>query len=127
MLVIVFLPRSKHILISWLQSPSAVILEPKKIKSVTVFLVSSSICHVETRCHGLSFLNVEFSVSYFRFIRTLFRSSSLSTIKVVSSAYPWLLVFLPAILIPICGLSSLAFFRIYSAYKLNEQGYNMPP
>ena len=44
-LVITFLPRSKHLLISWLQSPSAVILEPKKIKSVTVSIVSPSICH----------------------------------------------------------------------------------
>jgi len=44
-LVIAFLPRNKHVLISWLQSPSAVILEPKKIKSVTVFIVSPSICH----------------------------------------------------------------------------------
>ena len=44
-LVITFLPRSKRLLISWLQSPSAVILEPKKIKSVTVFIVSPSICH----------------------------------------------------------------------------------
>ena len=44
-LVIAFLPRSKHLLISWLQSPSAVILEPKKIKSVTVSTVSSSILH----------------------------------------------------------------------------------
>ena len=44
-LVIAFLPRSKHLLISWLQSPSAVILEPKKIKSVSVSIVSSSICH----------------------------------------------------------------------------------
>ena len=43
--VIVFLPRSKHFLILWLKSPSAVILEPKKIKSVTVSIVSSSICH----------------------------------------------------------------------------------
>ena len=57
-LVITFLPRSKHILISWLQSPSAVILEPKKIKSDTVSTVSPSICH-GTRCHDLSFLNVE--------------------------------------------------------------------
>ena len=45
MLVTTFLPRSKHLLISWLQSPSAVILEPKKIKSATVSTVSSSICH----------------------------------------------------------------------------------
>ena len=43
--VIVFLPRSKHLLISWLQSPSAVILEPKKIKSVTFSIVFPSICH----------------------------------------------------------------------------------
>ena len=44
-LVITFLPRSKRLLISWLQSPSALILEPKKIKSVTVSIVSPSICH----------------------------------------------------------------------------------
>ena len=43
-LVIVFLPRGKHLLISWLQSPSTVILEPKKIKFVTVSIVSPSIC-----------------------------------------------------------------------------------
>ena len=42
--VAAFLPRSKHLLISWLQSPSAVILEAKKIKSVTVSIVSPSIC-----------------------------------------------------------------------------------
>ena len=44
-LVIAFLPRSKRLLISWLQSPSAVILEPKKIKSVIVSIVSLSVCH----------------------------------------------------------------------------------
>ena len=44
-LVITFLPRSKHLLISWLQSPSSVTLEPPKIKSVTVSTVSPSICH----------------------------------------------------------------------------------
>jgi len=44
-LVIAFLPRSKHLLISWLQSPSAVILEPKKIKSLTVSILSLSIYH----------------------------------------------------------------------------------
>ena len=61
-LVITFLPRSKHLLISWLQSPSAVILEPKKIKSVTVSIISPSICHevMGPRCHDLSFLNVDF-------------------------------------------------------------------
>ena len=44
-LVITFLPRSKHLLISWLQSPAAVILEPKKVKSATVSTVSPSISH----------------------------------------------------------------------------------
>ena len=44
-LVIAFVPRSKHLLISWQQSPSAVILKPEKIKSVTVYIVSPSICH----------------------------------------------------------------------------------
>ena len=61
-LVIAFLPRSKCLLISWLQSPSAVILEPPpKIKSVTVSIVFPSICHevMGTRCHDICFLNVE--------------------------------------------------------------------
>ena len=44
-LVITFLPRSKSLLISWLQSPSAVILEPPKIKSATIYTVSPSTCH----------------------------------------------------------------------------------
>ena len=57
-LVITFLPRSQHLLISWLQSPSAVILEPKKINSDTVSSVSSSISH-EVMGPDLSFLNVE--------------------------------------------------------------------
>ena len=62
-LVIPFIPRSKRVLISWLQSPSVVILEPKKIKSVTVSIVLPSICHEVANgfsCHDLTFLNVEF-------------------------------------------------------------------
>ena len=61
-LVITFLPRSKHLLISWLQSPPAVIFEPKKMKSVTVSIVCPSICH-EVMGLGaviLVFFNVEF-------------------------------------------------------------------
>ena len=56
--VITFLPRSKRLLISWLQSPSAVILAPKKIQSDTVSTVSPSISHevMGTRCYDLSFL-----------------------------------------------------------------------
>ena len=56
-LVITFLPRSKHLLISWLQSTSAVTLEPPKIKSVTVSPVS--LWSNGTRCHDLNFLNIE--------------------------------------------------------------------
>ena len=61
-LVIAFLPRRKRLLISWLQSSSAVLLEPPKIKSVTVSIVSPSICHEVKglECHDLHFLNVEF-------------------------------------------------------------------
>ena len=60
-LVITFLPRSKCLLISWLQSPSAVILEPRKIKSDTVSTVSPSISHEVMRpeCHDLRYLNIE--------------------------------------------------------------------
>ena len=60
--VIAFLPRSKRVLISWLQSPSAVILEPKKIKSVTDSIVSPFICHEVIGLDALIFvsLNVEF-------------------------------------------------------------------
>ena len=62
--VIAFLPRSKRLLISWLQSPSAVIMESPKIKSLIVSIVSPSICHEvmmePDAIHDLSFLNVEF-------------------------------------------------------------------
>ena len=59
--VIVFLPESKRVLISWMHAPSAVILEPKKMKSVMVSIGSPSICHevMGPGCHDLSFVNVE--------------------------------------------------------------------
>ena len=59
MLVIIFLPRSKRLFISWLQSPSAVILEPSPKKSATVSIVSPSICHEVMGPDAISFLNVE--------------------------------------------------------------------
>ena len=102
-LVIAFLPRSK-LLISWLQSPSAVIWEPKKIKSVTVSIVSSSICcevmgpDAMIFVFGMLSFKLTFSLSSFTFIKRFF--SSLSAGRVVSSAYLKLLIFLPAILIP---------------------------
>ena len=120
-LVITFLPRSKHLLISCLQSPSAVILEPQKIKSETVSTISPPISHEVMGPDAmilvfwmLSF-KPTFSLSSFTFIKRLFSSSSLSAIKVVSSAYLRLLIFLPAILIPACASSSPAFLMIYSA------------
>ena len=61
-LAIALLARSKHLLISWLRSPSAVVLDPKKIKSVTVSIASPSICHEVMgldAIYDLSFLNVE--------------------------------------------------------------------
>ena len=59
-LAITFLPRSKRLLISWLQSPSAVILEPPKIKFATVYTVSPSICHEVMGSDAMiCFLNVE--------------------------------------------------------------------
>ena len=65
--------------------------------------------------------------SSFIFIKRLLSSSSLSAIRVVSSAYLRLLIFLPAILIPACVYSSLAFLMMYSAYKLKKQGDNIQP
>ena len=198
-LVVTFLPRSKHLLISWLQSPSAVILEPQKIKSDTVSTVSPSISHkvvgpdVTILVFWMLSFKSTFSLSsllssrgflvplHFYFLFTFCRASlvaqmvkhlpamretqvwflgredplekemaihsstlawkipwmeepdrlqsmgsqrvrhnwatslSLSAIRVVSSAYLRLLIFLPAILIPACASSSPAFLMMYSA------------
>ena len=132
-LVIAFLPRSKCLLISRLQSPSAVILEPKKIKSVTVSIVSLSICHEvmgpDAMILVFSMLSFKpaFSLYSFTFIKRLFSSASLFAVKVVSSAYLRLLIFLLATLIPTSASSNLAFHMTYSAYKLNKQGDNIQP
>ena len=131
-LIITFLPRSKGLLISWLQSPSAVILEPPKIKSATVSTVSPSISHevmgpdAMILVLGLLSFKPTFSLSSFTFKR-LFGSSSLYAIGVVSAAYLRLLIFLPEILIPACTSSSPAFHMMCSAYKLNKQGDNIQP
>ena len=65
-----------------------------------------------------------FTLSFFIFIKRLF-NSLLSAIRVVSSAYLRLLIFLPAILIPVCASSSPEFLVMYSAYKLNKQSENI--
>ena len=86
-LVITFFPRSKHLLLSWLQSPSAVILEPPKIKSVTVSTVSPSICHEMMGPDAMIFVfwmlsfKPTFSLSSFTFIRRLVNSSLLFAIR----------------------------------------------
>ena len=74
----------------------------------------------------LSFMPA-FSLSSFTFNKRLFSSSSLSAIKVVSSAYLSLLIFLLPILILVCALSSPAFHIMYSVYKLNKQGDDIQP
>ena len=125
-LVITFLPRSKRLLISWLQSTSAVILEPKKTKSDTVSTVSQTISHEVMGLDAMIFVfwmlsfKPTFSLSYFTFNKRLFSSSSLSAIRVVSSACLRLLIFLPEILIPACASYSPAFLMMYSTYKLNN-------
>ena len=97
-LVIIFLPRSNCRLISWLQSPSAVILEPLKTKSLTVSIVSPSFCYEVMGPDAMILIfrmlsfKPTFSVSSFTFIKRLFGSSSLSAIRVVASAYLLLLL-----------------------------------
>ena len=128
-----FLPRSKHLLISWLQSPSAVILEPPQNKVWHCFHFFPSICHEVMGPDAmilffwmLSF-KPTFSLSSFTFSKRLFNSSSLSAIRVVSSAYLRLLIFLPAILIPACVSYSPALLMMNTAYKLNKQSDNIQP
>ena len=125
--VIAFLPRSKCLLISRLQSPSPVTLEPKKIKSFTVSIVSPSICHevmgldAKILVFWMLSINPTFSLSYFTFIKRLFNSSLLSAIRVVTSTYLRLLIFLPVILIPAYAASSPAFCMMYSAYVIKNR------
>ena len=123
-LVIISLQRSKCLLISWLQSPPAVILEPQKIQSATVSIVSPTICHEGTGPDAMILVfwmlsvNLTFSLSSFTFIKRLFSSSSLSAISVMSSAYMRLFIFLPDILISACAQAgaSLPGLKYYTAY-----------
>ena len=124
--VISFLPRSKHLLILWLQSPSAVILEPKKIVCYC-FHCFPSIGH-EVRGPDAMILvfwmlsfKPTFSLSSFISVKRLFSSCSSSSISLASSAYLRLLIFLQAILISAYASSSPAFHMMCSAYKLNNR------
>ena len=119
-LVITFLPRSKHLLISWLQSPPTVILQPKNIKYATVSTVPPSICHemMEPDAMILIFRMLSFkpavSLSSFSSIKRLvclhFLPSKWYHLHI------WRLsILLPTILIPVCDLSTLAFHMMCSA------------
>ena len=128
-LVIVFLSRSKHLLISWLQSPPAVILESKK-KSLSLFPLFPHLFAMKWWdqmpwsffCEYWVWRQLFSLSSSFTFIKRIFSSSSLSAIRVVSSAYLTWLMFLPAILIPTCTSCSPTFCVLYSACKWNKQG-----
>ena len=131
-LVIAVLPRSKRLLISWLQSQSAVILEPKKV-SLSLFPLFPQLFAMKwwdwmpwsslSECWVLSQLFHSFSLE----LEALLFFFFLSAIGVVSSAYLRLLIILPAILIPACASSSPVFCMMYSAYKLNKQDDNIQP
>ena len=124
-----FLPRSKRLLISWLQSPSAVILEPKKIKSVTVSIVSTCICHEVMEPDAMIFIfwmlscKLAFSLYSFTFNKRLFNSSSLSAIRVVSSYISEVDISPQNLDFSLCFIQSM----MYSAYELNKQGDNIQP
>ena len=130
--VIAFLQKSKHLLISWLQSQSAVILEAKKIKShcfhcFPIYLQWSD----GTTCHDLSFLSCWALSQLFHYPLSL--SSRGSSVPLHFLPWGWchlhmrLLIFLLEISIPACVSSSPAFFMMYSPYKLNNQGDNIQP
>ena len=103
---------------------AAVLLEPKKVKSFTVSTISPSICHEVKGSNAMIFVfwMLSFKLlfhSSFTFIKRLFRASSLSAIRVMSSAYVRLLLFLPVILIPAFTLSSsIFFFFFFFCYKV---------
>ena len=97
-LVIAFLPRSKHLWISWLQSPSTVILKPKKIKShcfhcLPIFWPWSDGPDAMILVFSVLSFKSDFSLSSFTFIKRVFSSSLLSALSVVLSAYLRLLIF----------------------------------
>ena len=143
--VTAFLPRSKNLLISWLQSPPAVILEAKKIKFVTVSIFPLSICHYVMGPDAMIFVfwmlsfKPAFSTLLFHlhqealYFFFLFFKGSLVPLHFLPlewyhpHAYLRLLMFLPPILIPACNSSSLAFLMMCSENRLNKQGDSRQP
>ena len=105
------------------------LLGRKAMTNLDSLLKSRDISLPTNVCLVKALLNFKptFSLSSFTFIKRLFSFSSLSALRVVSSAYLMLLIFLPAILIPACKSSSPVFHMMYSAYKLNKQSDNIQP
>ena len=124
---IAFLPRNKCLLISWLQSSSAVILEPKKIKSVTASTFPPSICHEVLGQDAviLVFWMLSFKLGFTLFFHFHQEALHFLPLEWYHLAYLRLLIFLPAVLIPAWVSSSPAFLIMSSAYKLNKQGDNI--
>ena len=130
--VIAFLPRNKGLLISQLQSWSAVILEPKKKTSITVSIVSSPICHevMGLECHDFRFLNVEFWASFLTLLFNLHQDS----LGHLHFCHKGAVICIPEVINNSPGnldsslcLFSLALCMMYPAYKLNKQGDNIQP
>ena len=145
--VIAFLPKSKQLWIPWLHSASGVTLELRKVKSLSVSTVCLSIQHEVMGPDAMTFIfwmlssKPDFSLSSLTFISTdssvpprfltngsavLISEVVICTSELCISAY-LRLIFLPAILVPGCASSSLAFRMMYSAYKLNKQIGNRQP
>jgi len=127
--VIAFLQRGKHLLISWLQSLSIVILEPKKTISVTFLLLPHLFAmkwwdQMPRSYFFECWVSTSFSTLSFTLIKRLFSSSSISAFRVVSSAYLRLLIFLPEILMLASDSSSPVF---HSSWKLSKQDGSIQP
>ena len=130
-----FLPRSLCLLISWLQSSSTVILEPKNRKSVTASTFYPSVCHEVMGLDAMiSVFWILFHTSFLTLTKRLFSSSSLSAFRVVSYAYLRLLIFLPAIFVCVCffcfffhnSKRCLSVFTIIARQKIKDN-YNCKP
>ena len=131
--VIGFFPKSKHLLIPWLQSLFMLIFKPRKMKSDSFYFFHIYLPWSDrTGCHHLHVWMLTFKPAFLlstcTFIKSLFSSSSLSAIKVVYYAYLRLLILLQAILIPAYESPSSAFHVMYYyACKLSKQDDNIQP
>ena len=125
-LIIAFHPRSKRLLISWLQSPSAVILEPLKIKSATV---SPSMCLEVMGPDAMIFVfwMLSFKPTFYSPLSLSSRGSFAFCPKGGVVCVSEVIGISPSNLDSSCASSSLAFHKMYSAYKLNKHSDNMQP